>query len=362
MTVGTNSSILDDGLWRKPLASLDECAFVLDFAMPRILDNWLDGTAYLYPSKKDAEEGVRSGGTGFLVGIRYRQLPFGYHIYAVTASHVVREGKSPVVRLNTHDGGTVILEKQLGDWHHHPDGDDVAACQIMAGDPARTLSFIAEEYFITREIASHLDVGPGDDVFMVGRFIGHDGKQRNLPSVRFGNISMMPGLVRNARGLDQESFMVEMKSLGGYSGSPVILWLLPNAEHMSKAKSRKGNWLLGIDWGHIPRYVDVLKDAHSDSPIDEGYVVKLDTGLAGVVPCWKLTELLEQDEEFAAQREMEEHKLKTNKARERSDAEKEVVAVFDSSVASPEDQQAFTKADFERALKKVARRPKDENK
>jgi hypothetical protein len=33
---------------------------------------------------------------------------------------------------------------------------------------------------------------PGDEVFLYGRLVTHDGQQRNKPVVRFGNISMFP--------------------------------------------------------------------------------------------------------------------------------------------------------------------------
>jgi hypothetical protein len=53
-------------------------------------------------------------------------------------------------------------------------------------------------------------------VFMVGRVITHEGKQKNLPSARFGNITMMPvEPLRHMRGINQESFVVEMRSIGG---------------------------------------------------------------------------------------------------------------------------------------------------
>lgn len=73
-------------------------------------------------------------------------------------------------------------------------------------------------------------VGPGDDVFVVGRFINSQGKLRNIPSVRFGNIAQMPlkpieqGRVFGE--FQQESFLVEARSISGFSGSPVFLILL----------------------------------------------------------------------------------------------------------------------------------------
>jgi hypothetical protein len=42
---------------------------------------------------------------------------------------------------------------------------------------------IPDEFLATKEKIEHHRVGPGDEVFMPGRFINHEGKQRNLPAV-----------------------------------------------------------------------------------------------------------------------------------------------------------------------------------
>jgi hypothetical protein len=47
---------------------------------------------------------------------------------------------------------------------------------------------------------------------MVGRFINHEGKQRNLPALRYGNIAMMPlePIIQQETGITQESFFVKI--------------------------------------------------------------------------------------------------------------------------------------------------------
>ena len=60
---------------------------------------------------------------------------------------------------------------------------------------------------------------------MVGRFVSHEGKQQNSPAVRFGNIAMMQKeKIIDERGVAQESFLVEIRSLPGYSGSAVLIY------------------------------------------------------------------------------------------------------------------------------------------
>ena len=58
--------------------------------------------------------------------------------------------------------------------------------------------------------------------FMIGRFLNHQGtKDKIVPAVRFGNISVMLEIIWNSTvNKDQLSFSVEMRSRTGFSGSP----------------------------------------------------------------------------------------------------------------------------------------------
>src|SRR5450755_4529061 len=96
--------------------------------MPRIPDEYLYCTIYLYESSHAAESGTKSGGTGFLVGIP--SAVSGNHIYAVTNRHVVERGNSPVIRLNSVDGGIATLDLVKSDWEYHDEWGDLAICSI----------------------------------------------------------------------------------------------------------------------------------------------------------------------------------------------------------------------------------------
>ena len=64
-------------------------------------------------------------------------------------------------------------------------------------------------------------------ITLVG-FGGIDGGQKNTPSARFGNMSMMPEKpIRRADGILQESYLLEMRSINGYSGSPAFVHIPP---------------------------------------------------------------------------------------------------------------------------------------
>jgi hypothetical protein len=133
--------------------------------------------------------------------------------------------------------------------------------------------------------------------------VNHEGKQRNLPSARFGNIAQMPGEPIEFDGLSQESFLVEARSVAGYSGSPVFVYLPPppassnltrRAQQLLRqhnialpgvSKKRMnipfalGPWLLGIDYCHIHRSEPLLDKKTNERNPD--WVVRSNTGMMG---------------------------------------------------------------------------------
>jgi hypothetical protein len=195
--------------------------YVYKKPVPRISDDILDCVIYLYPSVGDAEAGEKAGGTGFLVGVPSEVHEGVTYQYAVTNSHVIREGDSPVIRLNTQAGATDVLELSQDEWIHHQDGDDLAICPLEFSLDTHKSSLLTQDWFLTKEEMEAYDIGPGDDVFMVGRFIQHEGRQRNTPVVRFGNISMMPWEpVRNMRGLSKKASWWRCARLADSAGRP----------------------------------------------------------------------------------------------------------------------------------------------
>lgn len=284
--------------------------------MPRINDKLLDCAVYLYPSEKAAKAGERAGGSGFLVGVQSTRVDDFFFTYIVTNSHIIRESRAGFVRLNTTINQMAILPSDLKHWIHHPDGDDLAAITVGLKPGLFKFNFIPDSIFINDQIIKDFDIGVGDEVVMVGRFINHEGKQKNLPAARFGNVSMMPiePITQPRRGIAQESFLVEMRSISGFSGSPVLVTIDPSIPR-PKSKTMQGTirigsefpiWLLGVDWGHIRDSYSVIDRDGNLHP--EKLKVKTNTNMAAVVPAWKLRELLDEDV-FASSRKLQEDQI-----------------------------------------------------
>jgi hypothetical protein len=175
----------------------------------------------------------------------------------------------------------------------------------VAFDPkAYKFNFVPRADFMDSNIVAEMKIGPGDDSFLVGRFINHEGRQQNLPTVRFGCIAQMPSepIVQDD-GFEQESFLVEARSIGGYSGSPVFVFIPPGSLRDGvedwvphKILMGHGPWLLGVDWGHINDWEPVRNElGRPVNPTNPSAMqVKMNTGMMAVVPAWKLAELLDE--------------------------------------------------------------------
>lgn len=336
---------------RSGLPSLRRHTCLVFKPLPNIPQQMLNSVVYVYPDLTSARVGERAGGTGFLTGVRTVD-PNLHYVYVATNSHVVGQGEGRVLRFNTVDGGTDFLPIPDESWIHHPDGDDVAVAPINAAKH-HAVHCIPEETFITRTLIEdefkpgEQGFGPGDEVFFIGRFMTHEGKQKNLPTVRFGNLSMLPWepLVDPKRGVKQESFLVEARSLPGYSGSPVFIfrWSYIDANGSIQYKVSSAIRFLGLDWCHLRAFNSVL-EKDRESPVQEGWLVEQNSGMMGVVPAWKLSEVL--------------HVAELEDARSRADGRLAAEARADGSVSA---DSASDFKEYEDLAQTVISAPKEQH-
>jgi hypothetical protein len=322
--------------------------------MSWIPPTYLDCVVYLFDTREDAESGEMQGGSGFVVGYPSAVNPQVYYHYAVTNRHVARGG-SPVIRVNTKDGRHDIIELTEEQWIFQ-DGQDLAVAKVDFPEPIK-LVFIVLDQFIDKDLVVENKIGPGDEVFTVGRFATHAGEKCNLPCARFGNISMMDHepLFCEKYGHDQDSFLVEFRTLGGFSGSPVFVYrtpatmfyspigLLPSP-HATKRPIGYLPWLLGIVWAYLPSHFE-LKDKGGDDLKDnlEGAYALGNSGMAAVIPVWRLVSLLNTSP-FPEEREEKDNVLKKKQ---------KMGPVLTSAKKKP-----LSKGEFEEALRKASRKLK----
>lgn len=215
-----------------------------------IPEEFLDCVFYLYQSRTAAEGGHAGGGSGFFVGVPSERFPDRVYVYAVTNRHVVEAGGSRTIRINRRAGGVEVIETDLEHWTR-ADADDLAVVPFQANLSECSYKWLEVRQFVTEDLITRMRIGPGDQVFMVGRLVNHEGLECNTPSARFGNLSMMPREpVKRDDGSRQLSFMADMRSISGYSGSPASVFISPAEQPFrrldrSHPDSRScGPWLL----------------------------------------------------------------------------------------------------------------------
>ena len=241
-------------------------------------------------------------------------------LYVVTNDHVAR--KAGAVRIADPDGRhpADVIETPQDEWLRHPDGDDVAVFPLGIVQPETFFYSAISPGNFMHAVDGKSWLGPGEDVFLLGRHIGSDGLNVDTPMARFGHIAAPPVKIRNRHrgGIEQLSYLVEILSRSGYSGSPVIVFRLqletpymggvrigigePRDRPLKAQFGTSGSpTLLGINWGHIDQPSAVLvpgDDSEYTDPVahpDRSFVLH-NSGLAAVVPAWKISDLLWSDE------------------------------------------------------------------
>jgi hypothetical protein len=296
--------------------------------MPRIRDSFTGIAVYIYGSLDEAKSGdtYSGAGSGFIVEVNHETNDKHSSLYVVTNKHVVMKAHTPVIRFNRKDGTTPeCFPTREDQWIPHKYGDDVAVFPMDRNWERLQFHSVNLVQFVSPQRVIDEDIGIGDDTIMVGRFITHEGRQQNSPSVRYGNIAMMnKETIRNTYlQIDQESFLVETRSLPGYSGSAVLLWSPCAMNDMSERRfgrrkadfdlfkrpgdeqllmaniAGKGPYLLGIDWCHLQSeaYVKIGVDSSGkDIEHPERWFVRQNSGMAGVIPAWKIADVLKSEE------------------------------------------------------------------
>ena len=163
---------------------------------------------------------------------------------------------------------------------------------------------------------------------MLGLFTENSGGERNLPAMRFGNLSQVARMpVPHGNGAIHPAHVFDMHSRPGFSGSPVFVYRTPESDLFfdyfeasvhgipgvlsrsvkAPKPSRHNRFvrLLGIHSGQFYEHMEatVVGEAYGKAPICDGDKIQLPSSMTVVVPAWDITELLDLPF-FQEQREM----------------------------------------------------------
>ena len=213
---------------------------------------------------------------------------------------------------------------------------------------------------VHRDILTYFG-GPtvGDEVFMVGRFSGIKDRSENNPVARFGYIATLPSEMTHGNGVyTQQSYLVEMRSINMYSGSPVFSYVpksdqLDDTDRQAAGKDYKSSpihslkghvMILGVDVGHLQEPVPVELD-NANLGRNLKLSARINSAMAIVTPAEYIGEMLHMPD-LKKQREDEEAVVA------KSFAESNVEMDFD---AGSEDGEPMTREAFFDALRRASR-------
>jgi len=326
----------------------------------------------VFLGKEDGTD-VVYGGTAFLLLVERTEKPGRMFSYIATAAHVAREHLDHVpfrVRFNVRGGQWKEESVDGTRWvYHHDKQVDVAVYPFRFPGDADIIPIALgysdadgivrpdDSLVLTAPMMEQLGIGVGDDVTIVGLFTKHYGTKQNVPLVRGGTLAMLPGeLIDNGRKGKLWGHIIEGRSIGGISGSPV--WVAQTMELKpampyggtpdgQPVKPRVGGpfYFLGLMHGHWDIDPTTLNAARPTlmSPEDGG----INQGIAVVVPADKVLDTLNEPSLVAMRKKLEEQ-----------DAEQEGSTTEDSGFAKHSDAtlSPLTEREFTDVLRRVSRK------
>lgn len=242
-----------------------------------------------YLASRDEEGSYAFAGTVFFVGHGKPGERFCDRVFAVTARHVLegiyrtKTNKSIYLRFNLRGGKFEWIETKLTDWHFIQNSeDDVAILERGIPEQHDHLVLPFQLCKTTDQLTSD-GIGLGDEAVIVGLYSSHPGEDRNIPIVRIGNISVLePQHVYNKQVGHIRGILIEVRSLGGLSGSPVFVqygyWRITSG----RLEIVTGDNLMLIGMVHGHHEVSISRSStKEDRPAE---IDHLNTGIAIVVP------------------------------------------------------------------------------
>jgi hypothetical protein len=314
----------------------------------QVPDTMRKAVVFLYCNIKEEELPI---GTAFFVSYPVPGTKGNNVGGLVTAHHILakarkrsKDGKI-VIRANLLEGGAGTYTTHIDDWLHLDTKIDCAMLPLrllydqFVGDmrPDYASWSLKQDVAVDRVIQTQ-GIGIGEDIFMVGLFRNHLGRDRNEPILRVGNIAAIPSDSIPSPYGDMRVILIEARSIGGLSGSPVFV-------NMGMVRWREGKLMqsgsetqflfLGLMHGHWD-----IDSSQIDALTDD--TEKLNTGIAIVVPAQQVTDSIVPY-------------LKKEAKMQKEKLDKESMPTLDSSI---DDDNEFDL--FDDLARKVVQVPKSE--
>ena len=163
-----------------------------------------------------------------------------------------------MIRLNTRDGGTDIIDLDCSEWDFLPHKYDIAAAPVRIDDDTHDISYVSTHMFteppkadVTGMRRFYGDkIGVGEDVFMIGLFMIIVVSLQMSLARGSAILVWMPisrATIRQTTGYDGESYIVDMHSRTGFSGSPVFVYRTFGSDLTENRKNRSNSIEMEFD-------------------------------------------------------------------------------------------------------------------
>lgn len=298
-----------------PKASASGILLIQEANLVRLPDEMLKTVCFLCVKQTaHGQDSFQFGGTGFFVTVPSLAHPNDiYYMYLVTARHNIEKAEATgcplLVRLNLTGGGVGFVEIRAPWYFHENPAVDVAVIpwdQPLERDEQgipRTqhgvfdLKSFPAQIFVSNEVLKNVAVGIGDELMFVGLFSQRYGSTMNHPVVRSGVLSAMPGEpLLDDSGYSYHAYLAELRSLGGLSGSPVLVGIDPIRPGAFGVRSAPPElhsvfYLLGLIRGHWD-----LKKRQTTVDYADAELEQVNMGMAIVTPIQDLIQILMGEE------------------------------------------------------------------
>ncbi len=265
--------------------------------MSRVIINEEIRKCVVFVAIRDNKGEFHTRGTAFFLGREVEGTNTTNPTYLVTAKHVINKAKETLVesiwlRHNLKEGDDAWLETKIENWETHGTNNSLDVAILKMGVlPEFDNLVIPYGLCANEQVFKENQIGLGDEVFITGLFSHHQGKKKNIPIVRTGNLACLNEEKINTKEHGEiDAYLVEARSIGGLSGSPVFVNLgVTRFMDGQLKKSEKGPifYLIGLIHGHFD-----VDETEFESKAEGTSISKINSGIAIVVPFHSINETI----------------------------------------------------------------------
>ncbi len=223
--------------------------------------------------------------------------------YIVTAAHIINELKSKgaeeayvfvnfnVDKAPNPDFPKGFLTTKLSTWVMHPTDKTIdIAFYLFSFPPVADYLAIMFKKCMNDKLFDEHEVEIGDEVIITGLFHPHAGEHKNIPIVRTGNLASLNEEKIITKLGPMDAYLIEARSIGGLSGSPVYV----NLGHTRFIKgglkhSQQVDGVMTILFGILHGHYD---ENFVSDPTKKELYEKVNMGIAIVTPIQRAIELI----------------------------------------------------------------------